>query len=64
MALVLCRVGLLVMFPVQVGVVWPLLRLLHTLAPLAVGTPERLAASPKRYYLVIVGGCSGYVFVC
>ena len=38
-ALVLCRVGLLVMFPVQVGVVWPLLRLLHTLPPLAVSTP-------------------------
>ena len=38
-ALVLCRVGLLVMFPVQVGMVWPLLRLLHTLPPLAVGTP-------------------------
>ena len=38
-ALVLCRVGLLVMFPVQVRMVWPLLRLLHTLPPLAVGTP-------------------------
>ena len=38
-ALVLCRVGLLVMFPVQVGMVWPLLRLLCTLPPLAVGTP-------------------------
>ena len=38
-ALVLCRVGLLVMFSVQVGVVWPLLRPLHTLPPLAVGTP-------------------------
>ena len=39
MALVLCRVGLLVMFSVQVGMVWPLLRLLYTLPPLAVGTP-------------------------
>ena len=38
-ALVLCRVGLLVMFSVQVGMVWPLLRLLHTLPPLAVGAP-------------------------